>query len=289
MATGKKMSDYTPFSKLTSEEKATYLGNAAVTTFGAKVSEGDNINVNIPLSTLVPSVPVTDVTVNGSSVVSDGVAAVTVPTVPTATELAGDGLTANAGKLDVSNKVPAPTTTTDRGKVLSVATDSDNIVWSTPAVTAISPKNGAITVINTANDVASGGYFFDVNTDASLATVDVSVDNTTVRKLKVANPVPPTTSASDGYVLTYNDSDGIVWAPAQGGGGGGGNPFSIDEMLTWKNNMDATLATWLADNPESNHVDTGNLQTSIKSVSGVIKYQYSVHAGSGSFFSPWAS
>ena len=135
MATGKKMSEYTPFSELSSEEKATYLGNAAVTTFGAKVSEGDNINVNIPLSTLVPSVPVSDVTVNGSSVVSDGVAAVTVPT---ATGLAGDGLSVNGstGKLDVSNKVPAPTATTDRGKVLTVD-NTDAVVWATPAAPSV--------------------------------------------------------------------------------------------------------------------------------------------------------
>lgn len=33
--------------------------------------------------------------------------------------------------------------------------------------------------------------------------------------------VPTTSGASDGDVLTYKDSDGIVWAPAQGGGGGG--------------------------------------------------------------------
>ena len=223
MAEGKRMSDYTGIDEapqLTPAEKAYYKQNALVTAVG-KINDGASTpysNYNIPLSEIAPSAPVSDVTVNGSSVVSDGVASVTVPT---ATGLAGDGLTANAGKLDVSNKVPTPTATTDRGKVLSVATDSDNIVWTTPAVTAISPKNGAITVINTANDVASGGYFFDVNTDASLATVDVSVDNTTVRKLKVANPVPPTTNASDGNVLTYKDSDGIVWAPAQGGGGAG--------------------------------------------------------------------
>lgn len=222
------MSEYTPLNELTQQEQVTYLSNAAVTTFGKTSTGGKNTNVNIPLSTLVPSVPVSDVTVNGSSVVSDGVAAVTVPT---ATGLAGDGLTANGGQLVVSNKVPSPGTNEHRGDVLGVATDSDTIVWTTPAVTAISPKNGAITVINTANDVASGGYFFDVNTDASLATVDVSVDNTTVRKLKVANPVPPTTNASDGNVLTYKDSDGIVWAPAQGGGGGGAGLPDLSQLI----------------------------------------------------------
>lgn len=142
------MSEYTPFSELTSEEKATYLGNASVTTFGAKVSEGDNINVNIPLSTLVPSAPVSDVTVNGSSVVSNGVAVVTVPT---ATGLAGDGLSVNGstGKLDVSNKVPAPTATTDRGKVLTV-NSSDEVVWDTPASSTYVKEDKGLT--------ASGSY-----------------------------------------------------------------------------------------------------------------------------------
>ena len=284
MADGKRMSAYTPLSELGEAEQTTYLGNAAVTTFGKTTLAGDNINVNIPLSTLVPSVPVTDVTVNGSSVVSNGVAAVTVPTVPTAAGLAGDGLTANAGKLVVSNKVPAPTATTDRGKVLSVATDSDNIVWSTPAVTAISPKNGAITVINTANDVASGGYFFDVNTDASLSTVDVSVDNTTVRKLKVANPVPPTTNASDGNVLTYKDSDGIVWAAPQGGGGS--DPFA--DIGEWDDGK--TPPTKVKDYTEF-PLENKGFYISVKKENDIIKHRFFFqYGGSGSnFYGPWAS
>lgn len=102
-----------------------------------------------------------------------------------------------------------------------------------------------------------------------------------------SSALPESTTLDEGKVLTVNGSGKAYWA--QPGGGGGGNPFSIDEMLTWKNNMDETVATWMAANPESNHIDTGNLQTSIKSVSGVTKYQYAIHAGSGSFFSPWAS
>lgn len=137
MATGKKMSEYTPFSELSSEEKATYMGNAAVTTFGAKVSEGDNINVNIPLSTLVPS----------------------------ATDLAGDGLSVNGstGKLDVSNKVPAPTATTDRGKVRTV-NNSDEVVWDTP-----SGGGGGLTPITV------NGVYTD-----SLYTVTIPSNNTFV-------------------------------------------------------------------------------------------------------------
>lgn len=227
MADGKRMSEYTPLSELTSEEKATYLGNAAVTTFGAKVSEGDKINVNIPLSTLVPSVPVTDVTVNGSSVVNNGVAVVTVPTVPTAAELAGDGLTANAGKLDVSNKVPAPTATTDRGKVLSVATDSDNIVWSTPAaVPEISQYNGDVSAISATNDTSSGGYVFDVNLDTDTLEKRHTTGENQVSYIAVKNPVPATTGTNEGDVLTVDANGDIGWAAPSGGGGGGGNPYT---------------------------------------------------------------
>ena len=102
--------------------------------------------------------------------------------------------------------------------------------------------------------------------------------------------VPNYSGVTDGYVLTKTTTDGtddIVWSAPQGGGG---NPFSIDEMLTWKNNTGTTtLAAWLADNPADNHVDGGNLQTSIKSDNAVVKYQYILHAGSGSFYAPWAS
>ena len=120
---GKIMSEYTPLNELTPQEQVTYLSNAAVTTFGAKVSEGDNINVNIPLSTLVPS----------------------------ATDLAGDGLSVNGstGKLDVSNKVPAPTATTDRGKVLTV-NNSDEVVWDTPASSTYVKEDKGL--------IASGSY-----------------------------------------------------------------------------------------------------------------------------------
>ena len=133
------MSEYTPLSELSSEEKATYLGNAAVTTFGAKVSEGDNINVNIPLSTLVPS----------------------------ATDLAGDGLTANGstGKLDVSNKVPAPTATTDRGKVLTV-NNSDEVVWDTPASSTYVKEDKGLTASGSYIGVecaGTGGLITDAN------------------------------------------------------------------------------------------------------------------------------
>lgn len=123
--------------------------------------------------------------------------------------------------------------------------------------------------------------------DTLIAVDDTSYPQSTSKILSVKNPVAPTTRANDGDVLTYSDTDGIVWAAPQGGGGG--NPFSIDEMLTWKNKTgEKTVAAWLEEDPD-NHIDNGGLQTSIKRDNGATKYQYSIYAGSGSFFGPWAS
>ena len=178
MATGKKMSEYTPFSKLTSEEKATYLGNAAVTTFGVKDNVEGNINVNIPLSTLVPS----------------------------ATDLAGDGLSVNGstGKLDVSNKVPAPTASTDRGKVLTV-NNSDEVVWDTPASSTYVKEDKGLT--------ASGSY---IGVDCA-GTGGLTTD---------ANGLYIAHSENDiGKFLTVGADNEITWGTPSGGGGGG-NPYT---------------------------------------------------------------
>lgn len=47
---GKKMSDYASVDTLTGEEKATYLGNALVTSIGSKTVGGSLENYNVPLS-----------------------------------------------------------------------------------------------------------------------------------------------------------------------------------------------------------------------------------------------
>lgn len=60
--------------------------------------------------------------------------------------------------------------------------------------------------------------------DTLIAVDDTSYPQSTSKILSVKNPVAPTTRANDGDVLTYSDTDGIVWsAPA---GGGGGNPYT---------------------------------------------------------------
>jgi hypothetical protein len=151
---GQRMSDYTKLNELTQAEQETYLANAAVTTYGKTSDDGNNTNVNVPLSAIKPDVPVTDVTVGGTSVVSNGVAAV--PTIPTAESLADDGLHAVNGKLEIDYDTsltivtvgylsddrrklsvanPVPPAGGKAGKFLTVQhdpdTQSDEIVWGT--------------------------------------------------------------------------------------------------------------------------------------------------------------
>lgn len=193
-------------------------------------------------------------------------------------------------KLSEISKNPLPPITDgDTGKVLTVG-DSESLVWDELPNSQPNYGEGLEYDSNTNtlkfNYFGSGGLMSARTLDDKYAMkvkagVGIEVDNKGVSI--------DTQHANEGDVLTYHkngSTDEVVWAAP---GGGGGNPFSIDEMLTWKNNMDTTVAAWMAANPESNHIDTGNLQTSIKSVSGVTKYQYAIHAGSGSFFSPWAS
>jgi hypothetical protein len=97
---GQRMSDYTKLNELTQAEQETYLANAAVTTYGKTSDDGNNTNVNVPLSAIKPDVPVTDVTVGGNSVVSNGVAAV--PAQVNADWDADSGVTEILNKPDLS-------------------------------------------------------------------------------------------------------------------------------------------------------------------------------------------
>ena len=89
---GQRMSDYTKLNELTQAEQETYLANAAVTTYGKTSDGGNNTNVNVPL---------TDVTVGGTSVVSNGVAAV--PAQVNADWDAASGVTEILNKPDLSS------------------------------------------------------------------------------------------------------------------------------------------------------------------------------------------
>lgn len=288
---GQRMSEYPKLNELTQAEQETYLANAAVTTYGKTSDDGNNTNVNVPLSAIKPDVPVTDVTVGGNSVVSNGVAiipkysadypilnngyAFSLDYNNTQFKIAGTNYT----ELTLTNPVPAPNVDhSDAGKVLTVKTinNTDEIVWDSPAspqvnVDGSTIMNGAdglhvnpgygLTVGSGALCVAirdkyglesdgsgikvvadkgimitsSGGVGIDFKhaADGQVLTAheteDTDDDDNPIYDVewKSIEGVPPTSGASDGDVLTYNTSDGIVWAPAQGGGGGGGlSPIS---------------------------------------------------------------
>ena len=174
---GQKMSEYTPLSSLTDEQQRTYLGNAAVTTFGTKEAGGATINVNVPLDEIKPTVPVTDVQVGGISVLNNGVAEV--PAIPDASSLAdGTSITASNGKLSAA--FPVTDVTVGGTTVLN------NGVAEVPAIPAIS---GSSTI-----DYVSGSG----------------------GKLVVKVPVPPPgqNHADVGKVLTVktiDNTDEVVW------------------------------------------------------------------------------
>lgn len=103
---GQKMSEYTSVDTLAQAKKDAFLASASVTVFGTDPDDANStVNYNVPLSEITPS--------------------------PTASSLAGDGLEVSDGKLAVINKVPAPGTETNRGKVLTV-NSSDEVVWEAP-------------------------------------------------------------------------------------------------------------------------------------------------------------
>lgn len=84
------------------------------------------------------------------------------------------------------------------------------------------------------NTVLQGGESAGTRSPISLrfdntltALNDSSYPQSTSKILSVKNPVPSTTTASDGDVLTYSDTDGVVWAAPQGDVG---NPYTKVEV-----------------------------------------------------------
>ena len=111
----------------------------------------------------------------------------------------------SGGKLKVPNYVGV----TD-GYVLTKTSNSgtDEVVWaqveSSGITNAVSPL------------IIPAGYNDKIELQYDSNTLDVNGSN----ELTVKDPIPDTTGANDGDVLTYDSSDGIVWAAPQGGGGG---------------------------------------------------------------------
>lgn len=265
---GQRMSDYTPLEDLTQAEQETYLANAAVTTYGKTSVGGANTNVNVPLSAIKPDVPVTDVTVGGNSVVSNGVAIIpkyygqypimnngyefSLDYNAEQFELAGT----NNTELTLTNPVPPPGENAHRGEYLKVDDNSDDLVWDT---------------IPTAPTYTAG------------TGIDI-----TSNTISVTRPVPdPGTNEHRGHVLTVNNSDdSIEWAAPQGGGGGGSDPFS--DIAEWDDgkNPPTKVKDYI-----TSPLDEKSFYISVKKDSDIIKHRFLFqYGGSGAYFyGPWAS
>lgn len=166
---------------------------------------------------------VTDVEVDGVSVVSQGVASINMPTVDqtynSASTNAQSG-TAVAGAIANVNQVPA-STSSDEGKVLTVDSNGDP-QWATggggSSYTAgygiyIDPNdNNAISVDPDGNlggiSVTSQG----VGAKYDGTTIDVNSNN----ELQVVNPLPASTSADEGKVLTVDSNGDPGWVTGSG-------------------------------------------------------------------------
>lgn len=192
------MSDYTP---LANNEKDYFMGDGqgAVVTVGKVEQGGDNVNRLVKLSDLAPAESVSDVTVGGTSVVSNGVAAV--PAVPSASTLAGTGLTANNGALDVSNPVPSAGTNEHRGDVLTVD-NTDHVVWAAPQGGGWS----SMSIVEINNPTIESG---NIVINAQNNTIyDVALPNGEYSDIQINPPTVASGEVIDFYVnLQNNESD----------------------------------------------------------------------------------
>ena len=181
----------------------------------------------------IPSVPVQDVTVNGTSVVSNGTAAVVVPTQvqadwsetdpadpsyiqnkPTipAAQVNADW-TASSGVAEILHKPSIPSATSDLTNDSGFITSSD-----VPGAQAQADWNES--------DSSDPSYIKNKPTIPSAVTVDQTYNSSSSNPqsgtavagaLATVNQVPASTSSDEDKVLTVNSSGNPVWAPAQGG------------------------------------------------------------------------
>ena len=254
----KKMSTYTDADSIADAgEKAYYKANAKFTTVG-KMSAGDtgfsnynltlgniaegvadgstitasngklSANVSVPVTDVtvggtsvvnngvaavpaIPIVPVTDVTVGGTSVVSNGVAAVpAMPTVPV-TDVTVDGTSVlNNGVAEIT--MPSvPTASSLAGTGLTVNASTNKVdVWLDNSTIGIIGSGGDAGKIGVKTPIPSVG-----NGHANVGKVltVVTDDNTdSVAWADVPTELPAVgTSENRGKVLTVNSSDAVVW------------------------------------------------------------------------------
>lgn len=178
-------------------------------------------------SITMPSVPVTDVTVNGTSVVSNGTAAVTVPTATSDLQNDSNFITLS----DVPAQVQADWTESDssdpayiahKPTLAAVATSGDYsdlsntpTINNVPAVT--SSDDNKVLKASYTGGVGSYSWENETGTTYSAGTgIDIDQNNA----ISVENPLPASTSAEAGKYLKVDSNGDPTWATGGGGGGG---------------------------------------------------------------------
>ena len=181
------MSDYTP---LANNEKEYFMGDGqgAVVTVGKVEQGGDNVNRLVKLSDLAPS----------------------------ASTLAGTGLTANNGALDVSIPVPSAGTNEHRGDVLTVD-NTDQVVWAAPQGGGGGGGGSSMSIVKINNPTIESG---NIVINAQNNTIyDVALPNGGYSDIQINPPTVASGEVIDFYVnLQNNESDS-------------------DSHYTWVNNM----------------------------------------------------
>lgn len=177
--------------------------------------DGNRIDTTYAKLADIPSVPVTDVEVNGTSVVSSGVAEVTVPT--KTSDLTNDSNFITLA--DVPAQVQADWTESDSSDPSYIA--NKPTINNVPAVTSSDDNK----VLKASYTGGVGSYSWETETGTTYsAGTGIDITSNTI---SVENPLPASTSAEAGKYLKVDANGDPTWAT--GGGGGGGVNADWDE------------------------------------------------------------
>lgn len=166
----------------------------------------------VAMKTDIPSVPVTDVTVDGVSVVSSGTAAITMPTIPvTDVEVGGSSVVNAQGVAEITMPtVPVQDVTVDGASVLNAQGVAEITM---PTFTQAQADW-------TESDTSDPSY---IQNKPTLAAVATSGSYSDLSGTPTINNVPAVTSSDDSKVLKASYSGGVgsySWETESGGGDG---------------------------------------------------------------------
>ena len=194
---GTKMSS---FQELSSSEKTYFFGEGEgrIAAIGRVAQGGEIVNRLIDPDDLKQNIPVTDVTVGGTSVLNNSVAEI--DAIPSASSLAGTGLSESSGKLVISLPVPSPGTNEHRGDVLTVD-NNDQPVWQAPHGSG----GGSKSIIVVENPTIIDGIL--TITAQNNTIYDVVTPNGGYTDIKIIPPTVASGEVIDFYVNLQNNRD----------------------------------------------------------------------------------